>query len=176
MSKSEFSMVLSDFLHSSEGAKFKTDFEFDGELVCGEPAPPIRVSKFSVGFYQFSGPSEHIPAKHALETLVNSSGKCFSSIAWKPIISAGLELVISHTEKWCIATYYNQFSTNINMYNHKINPIFLARIFGISGLKILKLYILYPWKAVYNTMRELTIINVIGSLSVCVCVWTRGTC
>ena len=85
MSKSEFSMVLSDFLHSSEGAKFKTDFEFDGELVCGEPAPPIRVSKFSVGFYQFYGPSEHIPAKHALETLVNSSGKCFSSVSWKPI-------------------------------------------------------------------------------------------
>ena len=75
MTKSEFSMVLSDFLHSSEGARFKTDFEFDGELVCGEPAPPIRVSKFSVGFFQFSGPSQHIPAKHALETLVNNSGE-----------------------------------------------------------------------------------------------------
>ncbi len=29
-----------------------------------------------------------------------------------PIISAGLELVLTHTKKSCIASYYKQFSTN----------------------------------------------------------------
>ena len=47
------------------------------------------------------------------------------------------------------------------MYNHKNKTSILARAFGTSGLKklvlILKLYVLYPRKAVYNTMREITI-------------------
>jgi len=74
MTKSVFPMVLSDFLHSSEGARYKRNFEFDGELVCGEPAPPIRVSKFSVGFKPFSGPTQHIPAKKLIESMVHKSG------------------------------------------------------------------------------------------------------
>ena len=48
------------------------------------------------------------------------------------------------------------------MYNLKIKTIFLARAFGTSGLKklvlILQMYILYTRKAVYNKMREITII------------------
>lgn len=77
MTKSEFPMLLSDFLHSSEGSRYKSNFEFDGDLVCGEPAPPIRVSKFGVSFLAFKGPSEHIPAKQWLENVVRESGMPF---------------------------------------------------------------------------------------------------
>jgi len=83
MTKSEFPMLLSDFLHSSQGSRYKTNFEFDGELVCGEPAPPIRVSKFGVSFKAFKGPSEHIPAKQWVENVVRESG--ISDIAFSHV-------------------------------------------------------------------------------------------
>ena len=38
------------------------------------------------------------------------------------LISGGLEPVVSHTEKLCLASYYIQFSTNVKMYNQKIKP------------------------------------------------------
>ena len=67
------------------------------------------------------------------------------------LISGGLEQVLNHTENLCIALYYIKFSTKIEMYNHKIKTRFLARTFGISGLKK-KLF--HPRKAVYNLMRK----------------------
>ena len=48
-------------------------------------------------------------------------------MASKPIISAGLEPVLSHTEKSCIATYYRQFLT-------RLIPVLLAWSFGLPGL------------------------------------------
>ena len=42
-------------------------------------------------------------------------------------ISVGLEPVLSHTDKLCIASFYIQFSTNIKMYNHyRLKPVFSA--------------------------------------------------
>ena len=49
------------------------------------------------------------------------------------LISAGLEVVLSHTEKLCIASYYRQFSTNIKIKIIKLTPVFLALAFGPSG-------------------------------------------
>ena len=42
------------------------------------------------------------------------------------LISAGLEPVLSHTEKSFIISYYIQFSTNIKMYNHNIKNSFVS--------------------------------------------------
>ena len=42
----DFPMILSEFLHSSDGAKHKRNFEFEGNLTCGNPAPPIK-AKFT---------------------------------------------------------------------------------------------------------------------------------
>ena len=55
------------------------------------------------------------------------------------LLSAGLEPVLSQTEKACIASNYRQFSTNI-----KINIIKLIPVLSAAR---------YPRKAVYNTMR-----------------------
>ncbi len=46
-------------------------------------------------------------------------------MATKPITSAGLELVLSHTEKASIISYYIQFSTIIKMQNHNIKTSFV---------------------------------------------------
>ena len=55
------------------------------------------------------------------------------SMVSKTINNPGLEPVLNHTEKSCIATYYKQFSTNLKIKNRKINTRFLARAFGLSG-------------------------------------------
>ncbi len=44
-SSQDFALLLSDFLFDVEGAEHQQSFKFDSELVCGEPAPPINVSK-----------------------------------------------------------------------------------------------------------------------------------
>ena len=55
-----------------------------------------------------------------------------------------------------------QFSMNIKMHNHKIKTSFFSPCFSHLGAKklvlILQLYVLYPRKAVYNKMQEITII------------------
>ena len=41
--KLEFPWLLSEFLHSRQGSKYKRNFHFDGNLTCNFPAPPITV-------------------------------------------------------------------------------------------------------------------------------------
>ena len=48
----DFNMMLSDFLYSSVGARYKRQFRFRGTLECNKPAPPIAVS-----FQPYLGPS-----------------------------------------------------------------------------------------------------------------------
>ena len=56
---------------------------------------------------------------------------------WKQSISAlsGPVLTVSHTEKSCIASYYRQFSTNINIQILELIPVLLARACSSSVLK-----------------------------------------
>ena len=42
------------------------------------------------------------------------------------LISGGLELVLSHTEKSCIVSYYRQFFTNIKIKLLKLKPVLLV--------------------------------------------------
>ena len=70
---SDFQSLLSDFLFSPEGSRYKSDFKFSGDLVCGQPAPPILASKCDIDFLQFSGPETHIPAKAALTEMIEKA-------------------------------------------------------------------------------------------------------
>ena len=65
-------MVLSDFLFSSLGAKYKSSFKFDGDLVCNEPAPDIIASKFTISYVTLTEPHEHIPAKTAVTSILET--------------------------------------------------------------------------------------------------------
>ena len=55
-------------------------------------------------------------------------------------------------KKLCLTSNYIQLSTNIKMYNHKIKTSF----FSPKVPKARAIRILYPRKAVYNTMKEIT--------------------
>ena len=70
---SAFPALLSDFLFSTAGSSYKDNFKFDGELLCGQPAPPILASKFSVDYLLMDGPEEHLPARRAVEQLIADS-------------------------------------------------------------------------------------------------------
>ena len=46
MNSGTFTTYLSDFLFHEDGARAKRNFKFKGDvdLICNEPAPPIRVT------------------------------------------------------------------------------------------------------------------------------------
>ena len=52
----EFPALLSDFLFSSRGARFKPSFQFSGDLVCGRPAPPVTASKVTTDKHRLGEP------------------------------------------------------------------------------------------------------------------------
>ena len=95
----DFPDLLSQFLHSAEGARYKSDFKFASELVCGQPAPDILASKCKIDYFHFAGPESHIPARQAVtETIkaVNSPyffshSKVYS--AWETDEIIGQELL-----------------------------------------------------------------------------------
>jgi hypothetical protein len=45
LSDDEFSIYISKYLFSPHGSKYQKHFRFDGELLCGRPAPPTTVSE-----------------------------------------------------------------------------------------------------------------------------------
>ncbi len=55
------------------------------------------------------------------------------------LISTGLELVLSHTEKSGIASYYRQFSTNMKIKIIKSIPVLLAPFFHVDICRKLSL-------------------------------------
>ena len=75
-----FEYLISDFLHSEEGGKYKSDIIFNNTLKCNEKAPPIIASSSDITFRAFDGPSEHIPSVKYIESLIKS--KNFSSDAF----------------------------------------------------------------------------------------------
>jgi hypothetical protein len=46
----KFQLLLSDFLFSSLGAKYKTNFKFSSPLECNQPAPRVVASKFAIRY------------------------------------------------------------------------------------------------------------------------------
>ena len=57
------------------------------------------------------------------------------NMAPKLMLSAGLEPVLSHTEKLCIASNYGQFSTNIKIKILKLIPVLLVRTFQCIAIR-----------------------------------------
>ena len=96
----DFPLVLSDFLFSREGSGYKYNFKFDGVLACRQPAPPILAAKFTIDYLMMEGPEQHIPAKRAVEQIVNASAVAnvsFSHVkiyaAWETDEIIGFELM-----------------------------------------------------------------------------------
>jgi hypothetical protein len=95
----DFPMVLSDFLFSTAGSSYKYNFKLSGKLACGQPAPGILASKFTINYLIMDGPEEHIPARQAVEQLIAKaevSDTAFSHVkiyaAWETDEIIGFEM------------------------------------------------------------------------------------
>ena len=75
-----FSYLLSDFLHSSDGGKYKSNIIFNGTLTCNKAVPAITATSSDLIYRKFIGPKEHIPSVNLVEDLIKS--KNFSSNAF----------------------------------------------------------------------------------------------
>merc|ERR1712073_147736 len=78
--KSRFYSILTQFLFSPSGAKYRGNFNFMRELVCGEAASEILLSSIQLTHKLFHGPSEWIPAMNKIKQIVaeaNFSNRAF---------------------------------------------------------------------------------------------------
>merc|ERR1712156_445503 len=78
--KSRFYSILTQFLFSPSGAKYRGNFNFMRELVCGEAASEILLSSIQLTHKLFSSPSEWIPAMNKVKQIVaeaNFSNRAF---------------------------------------------------------------------------------------------------
>ncbi|XP_077288110.1 NPC intracellular cholesterol transporter 1-like [Arctopsyche grandis] len=73
LSDLEWSTYISKFLHSSSGAKYRGKFRFSTDLICGRPAPPIKVSSIDFRFKVFNSSDVYLPAMHHLIGIVEHS-------------------------------------------------------------------------------------------------------
>ena len=94
-----FPAVLSRFLFSASGARYKDDLQFEGELECGQPAPAITASRLPLTYQVFSGPATHRPAQDRVEAAVSAANlsTAFSHVqvyaAWETDRIIGQELL-----------------------------------------------------------------------------------
>jgi Niemann-Pick C1 protein len=84
LNATEFLLLLTQFLYSSDGGKYRPNFKFDGQLKCGEPAPKIKMATIDFKFRKFDGRDEYLPAKAAIEQLVENAhfqtGEAFATV------------------------------------------------------------------------------------------------
>ena len=94
---------------------------------------------------------------------VTTADKIFPVSLRNRLISGGLEPVLSPTEKLCLASFYIQFSTTIKCtiirFKTRCFSQCLLQLGAKKELVVILLFILYPRKAIYNMMREITINN-----------------
>ena len=69
-----FLNILSDFLFSKSGSQYRHSFELNEELHCGSPVGNISATSFEIEYLAFDGPSEHVPGKETIESLLKESG------------------------------------------------------------------------------------------------------
>merc|ERR1719334_737019 len=78
--KMTFYRILTQFLFSPSGAKYRGSFNFMNDLVCGEAASQVLLSSIELTHKLFSGPSEWIPAMNKVKQIVAEAN--FSSRAF----------------------------------------------------------------------------------------------
>ena len=80
LNESEFHSKLTQFLFSPRGGKYRPQFKFEEDPVCGEKAPKILLSDVTFTHKVFDGPSQHIPAMNRVKRIIreaNLTGKIF---------------------------------------------------------------------------------------------------
>jgi len=98
-----FKLFLSDFLFDVNHSKEQNSFKFNGTLVCNEPVPPIIATQQQL-FYGLSGslppPTEYLPAKALVDTIIREANLSSTSFATSPIYEAWETDSIISVELW----------------------------------------------------------------------------
>ena len=68
-----FHEKLSHFLFSPMGAKYRIMFKFEGDLVCGEPAPRVLVSCLDFSHVMYESASQWVPAYDRLNMILEEA-------------------------------------------------------------------------------------------------------
>jgi len=76
----KFYQILTNFLFSPSGAKYKGSFHYANDLICGEANSDIMLTSIELTHKLFSGPAEWIPAMNKVKQLVRDAN--FSSRAF----------------------------------------------------------------------------------------------
>ena len=102
MDEGHFPMYLSDFLHHEEGSIYTNDFRFAGNITCNVEAPPLTATKLgTLQLRDLEGPSQHLPAQHAINTILNKANLSTTTFAWgNPIYPAWEIDEILASELW----------------------------------------------------------------------------
>jgi len=99
----EFQTFLGDFLFDVDNAKQQANFRFSSTLQCGEPAPPILATQQQL-FYGMSSslppPSEYLPAKQKIDTIVATANLSSTAFVQSPIYQAWETDAIISFELW----------------------------------------------------------------------------
>ena len=74
LSQDDFQLVLTDFLFSKSGAKFRQNFNFQSPLQCGAPAPGVTGTSLQIFYRPLEGPAQHGPARAAIQKVLADSG------------------------------------------------------------------------------------------------------
>ena len=75
-----FRFLLSDFLYTPIGAKYKEHFVLNGTLFCNEEAPAILATSTSMVYRRFEGRKEYMPASKFIKEIIDKQN--FSSYSF----------------------------------------------------------------------------------------------
>lgn len=70
--KPTFSRLLTQFLFSLQGSKYRMMFRYGGDLKCGLPAPDVKMFTMEFTHRLFSGPREQVPAMNRVKDIIES--------------------------------------------------------------------------------------------------------
>ena len=80
LNESMFHAKLTQFLFSPRGGKYRPQFKFETDPVCGKSATKVLLSDFNFVHKLFEGPVEHVPAMNRVKKIIkeaNLTGKVF---------------------------------------------------------------------------------------------------
>ena len=81
-SSGKFPLYLSDFLHHKDGSIYSNNFHFAEDITCNADAPAIKSARLgTLKFRDLEGPTQHLPAQHALNGILEKANLSSTSFA-----------------------------------------------------------------------------------------------
>ena len=84
-----FPLYLSDFLYHKDGSIYNDNFKFSADIICNMEAPPITSVRLgTLKFRDLKGPTQHLPAQHAVNKILTDANLSNTTFAYSVIYPA----------------------------------------------------------------------------------------